>query len=117
MADWTRLLQQASRHVLKELDARRRGAPGDADRPMVTQVKADMSSVLDWHHSQHHGDWLTVVDTENRVGTRYVCRCPEGFTVWVDAENVRDTRNVPEPRAKRHSEGGEDYTRCDKGRW
>jgi hypothetical protein len=84
---------------------------------MVTQVKGDMSSGLDWHHLQHHNDWLTLVEVENRVGTRYRCRCPEGFTVWVDAENVTGTRHVPEPRTWRHDARGGDFNRCNKGRW
>jgi hypothetical protein len=113
--DWTKLLQRALGHALNTLHDRR-GASAEAGRPFVTQVKADFSNVPDWHHSQHHGDWLTVVDTETRVGTRYVCLCPEGFAVWVDAENVRGTRRVPEPAARRPG-ADPDFTRCDKGRW
>lgn len=36
-----------------------------------------------------HGDWLTVMGTETRVGMRYVCRCSRGYNVRVDEGYVR----------------------------
>ncbi|KIS27833.1 hypothetical protein TV39_08865 [Arthrobacter sp. SPG23] len=94
--DWTRLLLQASKRGLKALYSER-GGHDRPSGPMVKQIKGDFRNVADHHHRQHQGDWLTVVDIETRVGTRYLCRCPGGYGVYVDAENVTKTRHVPEP--------------------
>lgn len=64
---------------------------------MVQQIKADMREIADDHHRQHHNDWLTVVGTETRVGTRYVCRCSHGYAVYADADQVTKTREIPAP--------------------
>lgn len=95
--DWTKLIQRAAKQGRKTF-SEVRGSVGETERPMVDQIKARLSQIPDHHHSQHDGDWLTIVDVENRVGTRYVCRCPRGYTVWVDEENVKGRRRVPEPR-------------------
>jgi hypothetical protein len=111
MAILTRLLQSAAKQGLEAFAESRRPAADKPDRPTVKQIKADMRNVSDWHHRQHHGDWLTVVEVETRVGTRYRCLCPKGFTVWADAENVIKTRRVPQPPTRPQG----DPTACEKG--
>lgn len=108
--DWTKLIQRAAKQGLKTF-IERRGSARETERPVVDQIRANLSQIPDHHHSQHDGDWLTVVDVENLVGTRYVCRCPRGYTVWVDEENIKNRRRVPEPRLlpKGHP------LSCDKG--
>lgn len=99
--DWNRLLHRAFKLGLEAISARRNAGP---PRPMVNQIKADMSSTLDEHHRRHHNDWLTIVDTETRVGTRYRCVCSGGHGVGVDAENVTGRRSVPEPKPRRQAD-------------
>lgn len=91
--DWTRLLH-------KTFTASRGAAADEPGRPTVTQIKADMSNIVDLHHRSHPDEWLTVTGTETKVGTRYICLCPNGYAVYVDAENVTKTRQVPEPKAR-----------------
>lgn len=97
MAELTAQLLRTSRQVLTTLLAGRGSPASPTERPMVSQIKADMTDIADFHHRQHHNDWLTVVDAETQVGTRYVCRCSGGYTVWVDVGNVTRRRQVPEP--------------------
>lgn len=85
--DWAKLRQMTAR----------RATAAREPAPVVTQVLADFTDVLDDHHKRHDGQWLTVTGTENRVGLRYVCRCNRGYPVWVDEANVRGTRQVPDP--------------------
>lgn len=108
--DWTKLIQRAAKQGLKTF-VERRSSAREGERPMVDQIRANLSQIPDRHHSQHDGHWLTVVDVENRVGTRYVCRCSRGYTVFVDEENIKDRQRVPEPRLlpKGHRQS------CDKG--
>jgi hypothetical protein len=106
--DLTRMLQQVSKHALRAFFTDRGAAKDQPGGPMVQQIKANLSNIPDHHHRQHHGDWLTVV----RIETRYVCNCPGGFAVYVDAENVMKTRHVPQPPGGfRVNTSG-----CDKGR-
>jgi hypothetical protein len=98
--NWNRLLQQAAKIGLEAISTRRGAGTEGPGGPTVTQIKADMTNIVDIHHRQHHNDWLTVVDTETRVGTRYVCHCSGGYAVYVDAQNVTSTRNVPEPKPR-----------------
>lgn len=77
---------------------------------MATQIKADMRDIADWHHRQHHNDWLTVVDTE--PSGRYVCLCSGGYSIWVDAGNITKTRQGPELEVGPQA----DISACDRGR-
>jgi histidinol dehydrogenase len=82
--DWTRLLQQTAKHGLGVFTASRGAAADASGRPMVTQIKADMSNIMDLHRRRHPNEWLTVTGTEALAGTRYVCLGPNGYGVWVD---------------------------------
>jgi hypothetical protein len=63
---------------------------------MATQIKADLRDILDFHHREHHNDWLTVVETvTTSAGTRLVCLCSHGYNVYADSDRVIKTREVP----------------------
>ncbi|AFR31394.1 hypothetical protein ARUE_232p01860 (plasmid) [Arthrobacter sp. Rue61a] len=64
---------------------------------MVEQVKADMSSIVDFHHRKHHKDWLTIVDDS---GPMIHCVCRGGYGVNVQRENVLKRQQVSKPKPR-----------------
>lgn len=90
--DWAKLLLRGVQAV-----AARQRPNGNAGGPTVEQVKADMRTIVDFHHRKHHNDWLTVVDDS---GPMISCVCRGGYGVNVQRENVMKRRQVPKPRPR-----------------
>lgn len=98
--DWAKLLRQAWKVGLDALEARRGDKRGGTDQPEVLQIKADMRSIVDIHHRQHHNEWLTVESDEAGVEPYYKCLCPGGYGLRVEHRNVMQRRYVPQPASK-----------------
>jgi desulfoferrodoxin (superoxide reductase-like protein) len=58
-----------------------------------TEIKVDMTNVPDFHHREHHMDWITIKEViSGSWGFRYLCSCRDGFSLYADPENVRKLR-------------------------
>ena len=59
-----------------------------------TEIKVDMRNIADFHHREHHMDWITIREVmSGSWGFRYVCTCRCGHAVYAEPENIRKTRS------------------------